>query len=292
MGRYTKETALYDPGAIREDMQEAGSKAEKYITDYTDQGTFVHAEGTVDSPSATTANGVLISGTAVKIIRAGKVVAEYGTAALIGALSGNNVLIDSFGVKIRNSLTEVAQFSATLVELGKNSVNSVIQMCAGKLEAVATQYGASLSTENTYNSGNPGTYYSILTLLARHVYESLSSAASISLWAGTSGQSSRINYEADQHIFTGSVSASNVMRYEDTAETNANNFTYNTIVRLGNDHGVTNIPLTAACYVWSVGRNASNMVQFCTAANTSTFALYMRKCSGGSWGSWKSITFS
>ena len=208
------------------------------------------------------------------------------------ANGGGNLLARTNGIAIRDGLTELATFAASLVEIGKNSVASVIEMCAGKLKITATQYGAAMSTENAYTDGNPGTYYSILTLIARHVYESLSAAASISLWAGTSGQSSRINYDADQHIFSGSVTANNVLRYEDSVATDANDFAYNTAVRLANSHGVTNVPLTAACFVWSVGRNASNMIQFCTAANVSNMTLYMRKCSGGAWGSWKSITFS
>lgn len=208
------------------------------------------------------------------------------------ANGGGNLLARSNGIAIRNGLSELATFASDLVELGKNSVSSVIEMCAGKLKIIASGYGASMSTENTYTDGNPLTYYSILTLIAQHVYGATSAAASIALWAGTQGQTSRINYNADQHIFSGSVSAENVMRYEITTATDANDFPYNAAIRLNNNHGVSNTPVTVACFIWSVGRNASNMVQFCTPASTSNYALYMRKCSGGTWGSWNSITFS
>lgn len=213
---------------------------------------------------------------------------------------GGNLLARSNGIAIREGLAELATFASDLVELGKNSVSAVIEMCAGKLKIVASGYGASMSTENTYTDGNPLTHYSILTLISEHIYNTYSAVASIALWAGTQGQTSRINYNADDHIFSGKItlgSASisdnaNIVRYDTTTETNANSFPCNTIVRLNNNHGVSNTPVTSACFIHSVGRSTNDMVQYCTPASTSNYTLYMRKCSGGTWGTWKSITFS
>lgn len=85
MPTYTKETALYDTGAIAADIQDAGSKATGYMTDVSNDGVFVHEYSATDvTPSTTGANGVHISDD-VDIVRNGEVVASYGTDAVIGA---------------------------------------------------------------------------------------------------------------------------------------------------------------------------------------------------------------
>ena len=218
--------------------------------------------------------------------------------------SGPNLLANSNGVAVRNGLTDLATFSSGLIELGKNSVSAVIKMCAGKLVTTANNYGASMKTENTYNSGDPTTYYSILNISADHSYGADTSSAFISFWAGLQGQASTLSYSASQHAFDGKVRIDSLGKwidnsndifthYPSTGITDANDAPRMTDIRFGNSHGVSHMPVSNACFLITIGSSDSNKIQFCTAANVDTTTLYMRKCSGGTWtSSWKSISFS
>ena len=220
------------------------------------------------------------------------------------ATTGPNSLMDSNGFAVRNGTTEVARFSGTKIELGKNAVDSIIEMCGGKLKTTATNYGVSINTYNTYDEDDPTTYYSIMSLSAGHFYGSDAVSALISFWAGLQGQSSSITYSATQHTFAGKfridslgkwIDDSNDIftRYSATGISDANDAPRMTCIRFGNSHGVSHLPVSNACFLLTFGSSDSNKIQFCTAANVDTYTLYMRKCSGGTWGtSWKSITFS
>lgn len=83
MTTYSKETALYNTGAIGDDIQEAGTTATSYLTDISGGGVFVHSSDTPSSPTAENAKGVQITDK-VDIIRNGESVAEFGETARVG----------------------------------------------------------------------------------------------------------------------------------------------------------------------------------------------------------------
>ena len=63
--------------------------------------------------------------------------------AIIGKAESKNVLVNSNGINIRNGENTIASFSEDIVELGKNSKSSVINMCNknGSIEVVADDSG-------------------------------------------------------------------------------------------------------------------------------------------------------
>ena len=69
---------------------------------------------------------------------AGLVVGDMTSSTL-----GRNVLIDSDSVDIRNNTTVLASFGETLIELGKNSSESVISFCGGNATMTATKEAGS-----------------------------------------------------------------------------------------------------------------------------------------------------
>lgn len=101
MPTYTKETALYDTGAIKNGIDGAANTAKSYITNVSNDGVFVHEYSSSDvQPTTTGANGVHISDD-VDIIRNGEVVASYGEAAVIGKETGESrVLIDYHSLQL------------------------------------------------------------------------------------------------------------------------------------------------------------------------------------------------
>ena len=70
-------------------------------------------------------------------------VSADGQNLVIGSDTGNNVAIKPSGVDIRNGSTVNASFSENKIELGKNSKNSVINMCDknGSIEVIADDGG-------------------------------------------------------------------------------------------------------------------------------------------------------
>ena len=217
--------------------------------------------------------------------------------------SGPNLLANSNGVAVRNGLTELATFSSSLVELGKNSLSSVIQLCAGKLQILASIYSAVIETTGEYDGNNPLTYYNYMYLKSEHTKGSDISSAYIDLWASAHNGFSRINVSSDIIGLQGKTSiasgkylstSDDVMAYYPSTDiTNANSIPRMTTVRLSNSHGVSNVPVSNACFIVTLGSSDSNKIQFCTAASVDTTTLYMRKCANGTWtSSWKSISFS
>ena len=61
MATYTKETALYDTGGIRNDMNDARQVATGYLADINGGGVYVHSADTPSDSTAATAKGVKIT---------------------------------------------------------------------------------------------------------------------------------------------------------------------------------------------------------------------------------------
>jgi len=92
MTTYTKETALYDTGAIGDGISEAGETASKYITVIDQNGIKVHAE---NNP---TTNYTQIDGNGMEVFEGGISVASFGTdGARLGEKTGAHSEIDANG---------------------------------------------------------------------------------------------------------------------------------------------------------------------------------------------------
>ena len=96
MATYTKETALYDTGAIADGISGAGETASNYITDVSGGGVYVHSADTPGSPSSATAKGVRITDD-IDIIRNGKSVASFGDSIILRR-DDNGELVECFSV--------------------------------------------------------------------------------------------------------------------------------------------------------------------------------------------------
>lgn len=112
MPTYSKETALYDTGAIANGINEAGLTAETYITDVTSGGVFVHTTDSVAPRVPQTAGnyGVHIDGDSVDIINDGEVVASYGENATVGKSDGAHVELDEDSLVLKNA-DQVAMYA-------------------------------------------------------------------------------------------------------------------------------------------------------------------------------------
>ncbi len=124
MTTYSKETALYDTGAISDGINEASETATGYITDVTDGGIFVHTTDSEDPSNPTgddTNNGVSISD-GIYIVRNGVVVASYGENVNIGTSNSGQVRITNDGVTI------ISPTKATAMEVSTSGVVSVVTM--------------------------------------------------------------------------------------------------------------------------------------------------------------------
>lgn len=78
MTTYTKETALYDTGAIGDGISEAGQTADRYITVVDSNGIQVHAE---NNP---TNNYTQINANGMEVFNEGTSIAKFGSSARIG----------------------------------------------------------------------------------------------------------------------------------------------------------------------------------------------------------------
>lgn len=228
---------------------------------------------------------------------------------------GGNLLATSNGVAVRDGTTDLATFSGSEIELGKNSQSSVIKFVNSKFRMSAAKdrvnglTAANVSAQETYNSSDPSTGEVDLTLSADNTNGSTTKHAAIEIKSTALYNQSFIGFVADYlRLYGGSEisfqigngdlrrinDAHDLFAYDREAdtETDADDFLRNGLVRLPNSHGYSNVPITNACFVFTLGSSNTNKIQFCTAANVSDFVLHMRKCSGGTWGSWKSKTFS
>lgn len=83
MTTYSKETALYDTGAIATDIAEAGNTAEKYITKIDDNGIKVHAYDDTNEV-ADTNNYTRITSNGMEVFQNGESVSSFGGSVRIG----------------------------------------------------------------------------------------------------------------------------------------------------------------------------------------------------------------
>lgn len=128
------------------EIEDAATTATRYVTETSDEGIMVHPED-----DDTTGWHI---GAALELLKAGASVFKVwldnvATKVRIGPEDSGNVLIDDDSVDIRNGIDEndvpvtLASFAADLIELGKNSISSVISMCngVGTLSADTNTYG-------------------------------------------------------------------------------------------------------------------------------------------------------
>ena len=102
MATYTKETALYDTGAIADDISEAGQTASKYITSVGNDGIKVHPYNTSTS-AVDPYNYTLIDADGMEVFKqndstnpnAAMSVAEFGEVSRIGMENGTSKMVIS-----------------------------------------------------------------------------------------------------------------------------------------------------------------------------------------------------
>lgn len=107
MATYTKETALYDTGAIAEDIGAAGETASKYITTVTGGGIKVH-------PENNTTDYVQIDGDSLDIYSGGQDVASYGAVSRIGSADESHINISG------NSISAIASSGNEYFNVSEN----------------------------------------------------------------------------------------------------------------------------------------------------------------------------
>ena len=133
MTTYSKETALYDTGAISDDIEEAGTKADNYLTDVSGGGVMVHpADDSTSGWKISSALELLKSG--VSYIWAGLV--NTVATVRIGKETGGHSIIDENGMRVyggSNGLTEIANLGYGLGkdEQGGTSDAPYYTLCHG-----------------------------------------------------------------------------------------------------------------------------------------------------------------
>ena len=92
MATYTKETALYDTGAIADDIGQAGETASKYITAVDQNGIKVHAENN------TNVNYTVINAEGMEVYDDSVSVAKFGAVTRIGTEDDTSITIDDTSI--------------------------------------------------------------------------------------------------------------------------------------------------------------------------------------------------
>lgn len=119
---------------------ESAKTATSYITNIdSNNGITIKAvNGTTDT-NATTGNYIKLNASGLDIYKGGTSVAFYGDTARVGKNANNtsHVTINDSGMHIWSGIdttasNEVASFTASTIELGKNDISSVISLCGGK----------------------------------------------------------------------------------------------------------------------------------------------------------------
>ena len=230
---------------------------------------------------------------------------------------GANLLARSNGVAVRDGTAELATFGSSIVEIGKNSPNAVIKMIDDNIELSVDKlpYPTSLTegvfeTKTEYVSGQTPTEKVRTNIRAVHTRNDSIKSGYLTLTADILNDESKcyigvnkmtigadyLDIESATKIGSGKYISNSddiLTYYPSTGITDADDIPRMTTVRLGNSHGVSHTPVSNACFIVTLGSSDTNKIQFCTAANVDTTALYMRKCSGGTWTTgWKSISFS
>ena len=120
------------------ELDNAAKTATSYITDIdTKNGITIKAVNGTTGTSASTDNYIKLNASGLDIYKGGTSVAFYGDTARIGKDASPHVSIDSNGFHIwqatqSTASNEVASFTASSIELGKNDISSVISLCGGK----------------------------------------------------------------------------------------------------------------------------------------------------------------
>lgn len=104
----------------------------------------------------------------------------YASEATVGNAAGMNVYINGTNIQIRQGTTVLANFSADTIELGENSIQSVISLCGGLGKILASTnddpegqdvYGLSIMSEiigmRSQTDGNDGGFVSVGPSYAR-----------------------------------------------------------------------------------------------------------------------------
>ena len=125
-------------------------------------------------------------------------------AHIQGNLSGyrNDLKSDGMYITETETGTEVASFSTTLIELGKNAVGSIISFCKDTFRIVSGQTHTRLLAQGTYNSG--GVPHMDIQIMAQHTIGNDSETAEILAYASAANQFSEIYLQADYVEFRNS----------------------------------------------------------------------------------------
>lgn len=175
MATYTKETALYDTGAIANDIGEAGETATNYLTNISGGGVYVHSSDTSSDPTDNEAQGVLITDQ-IDIIRDGTSVAEFGASARIGSDQSSNIVLEEEGI------TAKKEDGTEYFVIGTTS--STISQYASRSDRVATPDGQSGLSGTAYLANAP--YADLYNLIETGAGIQFIVRAKVSYWTTTS----------------------------------------------------------------------------------------------------------
>lgn len=230
MATYTKETALYDTGAIADDIGAAGETASKYITTVDGGGIKVH-------PENNTTDYVQIDGDSLDIYSGGQEVASYGTASRIGMKSGAHIDISGQSIAaVSSSGNEYFNIS----ESGGSYTDIVF------VQALSVALTSTSTIDSTYSFGGDGAskWNSLSTddlfyvrFIPTFEYTESGRKKRIELpevhsGQGFKGRSKTLyswtygNAQVVQLIYTGSTTSSNVLRLVIHPTTTVNGVTY------------------------------------------------------------------
>lgn len=148
MATYTKETALYDTGAIASDIEEAGKTADRYITAVDQSGIKVHAQNNPNiNYSKIDANGLeVFKGTTTANSTS---VAKFGDTARVGKANYGHVEIDDTGMVVKGNQDgsalsgsdEHSYIASTAAFIGAESNLAHIDMGGARSLIYSTQSG-------------------------------------------------------------------------------------------------------------------------------------------------------
>lgn len=135
-GGYPKQTAKVE--STGKEFWRVGTAASTWSSWIDPYATATSAQSTANTARTEAANAAKTATNYLNFSNAGLVVGDMTSSTL-----GRNVLIDSDSVDIRNNTTVLASFGETLIELGKNSSESVISFCGGNATMTATKEAGS-----------------------------------------------------------------------------------------------------------------------------------------------------
>lgn len=152
MTTYTKETALYDTGAISGGIEDAGETASKYITVIDQDGIKVHAE---NSPNS---NYTQIDGNGMEVFEGGTSVASFGTSgARLGEKTGAHSEIDANGQRFyaEDGATQLANIGYGMANTDSGTGDNPYFTFGTRNDA---EWASEFSTRETYSVGNIVSY--------------------------------------------------------------------------------------------------------------------------------------